>query len=252
MLKLVRYEHVATPEERLGNAVELLVESSCRLLANRTHPVLELEGAGFTATVDLARSRTLELLNLAALELGERDLDPSSRFALGAVDLLRDRVLVLTQPFRDVLDRPTTVVGLRLELLEGLRQSVPRRRLELVPKPGSCGALLVDGRAELGGLGVDARLDLRDPLALVLLQCGNLTTEGVLRPLEVGLPGPQSFLDAPLDRREGLGHPVRQLPLAHGELSTPLVGVAPFLRDVGGERVRVGARDQDAELLGLG
>ena len=58
------------------------------------------------------------MLDLAALELGERDLDSRARLALGTIDLLGDGVLVLPEPVVQLVDGAAPVVGLRGELLE--------------------------------------------------------------------------------------------------------------------------------------
>ena len=94
-------------------------------------------------------------------------------------------------------------------------------------------------------------LDVSDALAHALLERGDRALEGVLGSLEVGLPGSQSLLDALLDGRDELGHALRELPLADGELAAALVGEPALLRDVRRERVGLSARDRDAELLGL-
>ena len=156
---------VRPSEERLGDAVELLAESVRRLLANRSHAVLELARPRLAASVDLACGRPLELLHLAAFELGECELDPRARLALGTVDLLAHGVLVLAQALVELVDGPAPVVGLGLELLERSRERVARARLELLTQANGRGALLVDGRVELVRLGRDLRLDVRDALA---------------------------------------------------------------------------------------
>ena len=102
-------------------------------------------------------------------------------------------------------------------------------RLELLAQPDRGGALLVGGRPELDGLRLDPGLDLRDPLPLPLLERRHLALERALGPLEVGLPRAQALLDAPLDRRDHLRHPVGELALAHGELPAALVGEPPLL-----------------------
>src|SRR5687768_16069625 len=83
LLELGGDQPVRAPEERLRDAIKLLAEPIRRLLANRAHPILELQCSGLAARVDLASHRALEVVDLPALELCERDLDPCPSFALG-------------------------------------------------------------------------------------------------------------------------------------------------------------------------
>ena len=251
MLELIRDQPVGPPEEGFGCAVELFAEPIGGFLADRAHAVLELERACLAPSVDLARGRPLELVDLATLELCEGDLDPRLSFALRAIDLLGNGVLVLAETLRQVVDRPSPVVGLGLELVERLGERVSCGRLERLAEPNGGGALLVDGRSELVRLGLDLRLDLGNPLALTLLERGDRSLEPVLRALEVGLPGAQALLDAPFDGRDQLRHPLGQLPLADAELATPLIREASLLCDIRRERVCMGAGDGDAKLLRL-
>jgi hypothetical protein len=70
--------------------------------------------------------------------------------------------------------------------------------------------------------------------------------EPVLRSLEIGLPRSEPLLDALLDRRDLLRHPIRELALAGRELSPLAVRQAPLLCDIARQRVSVCARDGDA------
>ena len=65
-------------------------------------------------------------------------------------------------------------------------------------------------------------------------------------------PSAQALLDSLLDGRDELGHALGELALADGELAAPLVREPPLLGHVRRERVGLGARDGDAELLRLG
>ena len=251
LLQLGGDQPVRAPEERLGDAIELLAKPIGGLLANRAHPVLELDCPRLAARVDLASHRALEVVDLPALELCERDLDPCPRFALGAVDLLRHRLLVLSEPVVQLVDGAPAVVGLRGELLERPGQRVAGARLELLAEPDGRGALLVDRRVELVRLGCHSRLDVRDALAHPLLERGDCALERVLRALEVGLPCPQTLFHALLHGGNELGHAIREVALAHGELAAALVREPAFLGDVRRERVGLGARDRDAQLFAL-
>ncbi len=251
LLELGRDEPVGAAEERLRDAVELLAEPVGGLLADRAHPVLELDRARLAACVDLARRRALEMLDLPALELGERELDARARLALRAVDLLGHRVLVLAETLVQLVDRATSVVGLHLELLERAREGLACARLELLAEADRGDALLVDGGVELVRLGGDPRLDVGDALTHALLERGDRALERVLGALEIGLPGAQPLLDTLLDGGDELGHSLRELALAHRELAAALIREAALLGDVRRERVGLGARDRDAELLGL-
>ena len=161
--------------------------------------------ASLRASISRA-DRTLELLDLAAFEVGERELDPRARIALRDVDLLGDGVLVLAQPVVELVDRPATVVRLKLELLERTRERIARARLELLAEPDRRRSLRVDGGVELIGFGDDLRFDVGDALAHPLLQRRDGALERVLRALEIRLPRPQALLDALLDRCHELGH----------------------------------------------
>ena len=101
--------------------------------------------ASLRASISRA-SGALQLLDLSALELGERQLDARAGLALGAVDLLRHRVLVLTEPLGQLVDRTAPVVRLHLQLLERPCERVAGARLELLAQPHRRGALLVDRR----------------------------------------------------------------------------------------------------------
>ena len=251
MLELIGDEPVRPAQERLGRSIELFAEPVRRFLANRPHPVLELERAGLAEPFDLAVGRALELDHLTTLELGECDLDPRSGFALGALDLLGHGVLVLAQALRCVLDRPTTVVGLDLQLLERLHEGVSGRPLELLAEPDRSRTLLVDDASELSGFRVDPCLDVGDPLPLMLLEHRDLSVEGTLRALQIRLPRTQAFLDPAFDRGDHLCEPLRELSLPDGELAPALVGQAALFDDVGGQRVGVRSRDRDPEQLRL-
>ena len=135
LLELGGDEPVSPAQERLGDAVELLAQAIGGLLADRAHAVLELDRARLAPCVDLARHRPFELLDLATFHFGERELDTRTRFALRAVDLLGDRVLVLAEALVHLVDRPPPVVRLHLELLERASKSIPCARLELLAKP---------------------------------------------------------------------------------------------------------------------
>ncbi len=67
-------------------------------------------------------------------------------------------------------------------------------------------------------------LDVGDALAQPLLERGDRSLEGVLCALEVGFPGAEPLLNALLDGRDELGHPVGELPFADCELAAALVG----------------------------
>src|SRR5262249_41336410 len=153
---------IGPPEKRLGDSVELFAQPIGGLLADGTHPILELDRSRFAARVDLACGRALEVLDLSSLELGEGELDACARFAFGTVDLLRDGMLVLAEALVQLVDRATAVVRLDLEFVEGVRERVPRPRLELLTKPDCRDALLVDRRVELVRLRRDAGVDLGD------------------------------------------------------------------------------------------
>ena len=81
--------------------------------------------------------------SLAALELDECDVEPPSRVGLGALDPLGDRRLPRLQPLADLVDRPSPLDRLRLELVERLGHGDPGRPLELVTQPLHGAPLLV-------------------------------------------------------------------------------------------------------------
>jgi hypothetical protein len=101
------------------------------------------------------------------------------------------------------------------------------------------------------GLRLDPGLDLLDPLALPLLERRHLAFEGALGPLEVSLPCAEAFLDASLDGRDHLCHPVGEVALAHGELPAVLVGEPSLFGDVGRDGVGLRASDRDTDLSDL-
>src|SRR5207237_4861172 len=145
-----------------------------RLFADRAHPVLELEASRLAQSVHFARERTFELLELAPLDLGKRDLEPRPRLALRRVDLLGERVLALSQPFRDLLDRPAPVGRLALELVDRLGERLLRGLLELLAQADRRRPLLVDGGPELARPCFDPGSHVDDALSLTLLERGHL------------------------------------------------------------------------------
>jgi hypothetical protein len=222
-LELVGDQAVGSAEERLGRAVELIAESIRGFLADRPHAVLELERACLGSSIDFTGDRSLYLFHLPALDLGERDLDSRSRLALCSIDLLGDRMLVLAEPLGHVVDCATTVVRMRLQLVECLSECVLGTGLERFAQPKCSCALLIDRRSKLGGFGLDPGLDIRDSLPEALLEGRHSTLERILRSLEVGFPCSQSLLDALFDRGDQLSQAFRELAFADAELTTPLV-----------------------------
>ena len=191
------------------------------------------------------------MLDLAALELGEREVDARASLALGAIDLLGDRVLVLSKTLVQLVDRPAPVVGLQLQLVEraGERVAVLDSRSSWRRTAAArCSPIVVSSSsASAATLPSTSAMRWRMRCSSV----GHRALEGVLGSLEIGLPGPQPLLHALLDGRHELGHPLGELSLANRELAAALVGEAAFLRDVRRERVGLRAGDRHAELLGL-
>ena len=111
LLELRGDEAVRAAEERLGDAVELLAEAIGGLLAD-ARMRFSNSTAPASLRASISRASPLELLDLPALDLGERELDTRARFALGAFDLLGHRMLVLTKPLVHLVDRPPAVVSL--------------------------------------------------------------------------------------------------------------------------------------------
>ena len=88
-LELVGDEHARAAEERLGGAVELLLQAARRLLADGAHARLELECARLAQAVDLACDGAVEVLDLAPSSSAKATWT-GLRSALGSADLLRD------------------------------------------------------------------------------------------------------------------------------------------------------------------
>jgi hypothetical protein len=96
------------------------------------------------------------VLDLAALDVRERGLDPPRRLGLAALDLLGERLLALPQPVGDLLDHAPPLARVRLELLERLGDRGLGGALELLAQAHHGGALLVRSGDELRRLRLDA------------------------------------------------------------------------------------------------
>ena len=110
-------------------------ETHRRLFAGGAHRCLELDAGRLRVALGLAGDHSLELLDLPALDVGERCLDPAGRLGLAALDLLRERLLAPAQPLGDLLDHPPALAGVRLQLLQRLGDGGLRRALELLAQP---------------------------------------------------------------------------------------------------------------------
>ena len=124
---------------------------------------------------------------------------------LGPLDRLRDRRLAAAEPLGDLLDRAPALHRLRLELVERLGHRLSGGALELLAQPDHGLALLVGGRAELGRLRLEPRLDVGDRLPVPLAEVGELRLEVALRALEIVGEAAQPLLEPPLGRRELVG-----------------------------------------------
>ena len=76
------------------------------------------------------------MLDLAALDVRERHLDSARGLGLASLDLLHQRLLAPPQPVGDLLDHPSPLGGVGLELLQGLGDGGLRRALELLRAAG--------------------------------------------------------------------------------------------------------------------
>ena len=228
-------------------------EQPCgRLLARRAHRPVELDGRRLGVPLGLAGDDALQLLDLAALDVREGRLDPARRLGLAALDLLRERLLAAPQPVGDLLDHTAPLARVRLELLERLGDGRLRRALELLPQAQDRGALLVGGRDELLGLGLDPCLRLRDQLLLTLLEPPQLRLEVLLRAIEVVAPAAEPFLDTARRPGQRVGELGCRGALALHELAAPLIRDPPLVFGKAGERVGAQLRDARAELARRG
>src|SRR5439155_21822750 len=149
-----------------------------------------------------AREDSLELIDLAALDVRETGLDAPNRLGLLAVDQLRQLPLATTDPFVELVECTAPFGRIRLEL------GVPRfdRLLgcpgEIVTEPDEPRPLLLALRLEPLGVGGDSRLRLGDELLLALLELRQLLGDHPLGALEIVRPGVQPALDLLLRRHE--------------------------------------------------
>ena len=75
------------------------------------------------------------MLDLAPLDVVERDLDPLRGIALGPLDLLGQLVLALAEALGDLFDYAPPLGRVRLELVERLGDRLLGGALQLVAKP---------------------------------------------------------------------------------------------------------------------
>jgi hypothetical protein len=127
-----------------------------------------------------------------------------------AVDLLRDGVLVLAETLVQLVDRLRRSSRLELELLERTSQE-SRALVSSSSRSRTEPPLLVDRGVQLVGLRGDtpSTSEIR-----WRMRCSRVETAPEARsvPFEIGLPGPQPFLDALLDGGDELRHPARRAP----------------------------------------
>ena len=180
----------------LDGAVELARQPHRGLLARGAHRRLELLAGRLGVALGLTRDHALELLDLPALDVCERRLDPACRLALAPLDLLGQRLLAPPQPLGDLLDHAAALARVRFELLERLGDGRLRGPLELLPQPQHGRALLLGGGHELRRLRLDSRLGLGDQLLLALLELAQLRLQVLLRAVEVVRPRAEALVDA--------------------------------------------------------
>ena len=252
LLQLGGDQAVRAPEERLRDAVELFAEPVAGLLADRAHPVLELERARLAARVDLARharARGARPADARARRTRPRSrvrasLSARSTCSVTACSCWRSRSFSSSTVRRRSSACAESSSSARASASRAPVSSSSRSRIAAA----RCSSIAASSSSDSAG---DARLDVRDALPHPLLERGDCALERVLGAFEVGLPRAQPLFHPLLDGGDELRHAVRELALAHGELAAPLVGEPALLGDVGGERVGLSARDRDAQLLGL-
>ena len=120
------------------------------------------------------------------------------------------------------------------------------RLREILAKPSHCCALLLVGRLEAIGVGVQPRLQRLDEAPLALGDLLEPLTETPLCAIEILVPGGEPALNLVLDLRERLGQSVPQPLLALAERLATGLGEASFL--LGERREGVGARAGECPL----
>jgi len=189
------------------------------------------------------------VLDLTSLDVRERHLDSARRLGLTSLDLLHQSLLAPPQPVGDLLDHATPLGGVRLELLERLGDRRLRRALELLAQPDDRRPLLVGSRDELGRLGLDPRLGVRDQLLLPLLEPPQIRLQALLRTVEIVSPCAQPLVDAARGDRERLRelHACGSLPF--GELAAAFVRDLPLLLDQRRKGVGTHPREPRLQLI---
>ena len=147
------------------------------------------------------------MLDLAPLDVVERDLDPLRGIALGPLDLLGQLVLALAEALGDLFDHAPPLGRVRLELVERLGDRLLGGALQLLAKPRNRCALRLARLGELRRLGLDSHFCLGDQLPLPLLDPCELLCEAALGAVEIVRPGAQPLLDPALR----VGQPTREL-----------------------------------------
>ena len=106
------------------------------ILARALDRRAELLRDGFGETAGGSFDHSLELVELAPLDVREAGLDPLDRLGLLGRDALAELTLALAEPVGDLVQRAAPVALVRLELLVRTLSVLARGLLELGPESG--------------------------------------------------------------------------------------------------------------------
>ena len=195
----------------------------------------------------------LELVELAALDVGEAGLDALDRLGFLGRDAFAQLALALAQPLGHLVQRAAPVALVRLELLlRRLGELVDGAR-ELGLERGQPLALFLAGGVE--PLRVELAVATRPRPSAARWRCaqrGELRGEAALGALEVGVQLGDPVRDALLDLGERLAELRAGGVFPLGEGSAARLADLALLRDELRERVGAGARERPLELGGAG
>ncbi|HZE29504.1 MAG TPA: hypothetical protein VE055_05360 [Gaiellaceae bacterium] len=229
---------VQLSREALGSVVARGFDGGRELLDSRL-------GKPVRSPVDDAR----KLIDLPALDVGEAPLDPAHSVGLFGGDPLAKLTLALAQPLRNLVQRPSALALVYLDLTARNRPGLAGGALELLPQLREDRALIFAGRLQLLHLRFQPRLSLGDRLALALRELGEPGRQPLLDPVQVAGPLSQPLLDAALDERKGLAELAGDPPFLLGQFVAPGFGELSLV--FGKARARFGAcpRERALELL---
>src|SRR5581483_376634 len=236
--------------ESLDREVELAGEPPRRLLARVADRGVELLRRCLGVARRLAHDDALQLLDLPALDVAERDLDALRRVVALALDDLLQFLLALAQPVGHLVQRTPPLGSVLLELGGRLLPDLLRRLREVGPEARDQLPLLVDRRLQTLVVLADSRLHLCRRLPLSRLDPLQLVREPLLELLHVARPVREPLLDRGLRREKLPPERGSRIALALGDVAPALLGDPALL--LGELRDRVGARPRKRPLELLG